>query len=403
MSEKKVLKINCNLCDTRNMQENMFEGYESVVINANLLIVNGRSKALLSKYAVQIDVNQVLEVSDSCKFSMHNGRFSIQSNVPVSEDMVLMVNGTLEIEPETEEQLKHYMKIMVNGTVQYPQSAASYLTDKLSVNGSSVCYPDKAVLLKPTAVLDKYFPLRAKKNGLYYAQSRVVIMDSQFLAEMLAQKEVKFITKKLIAPESVLTRILGLFDENVDITAVPEGCAFIKDDVTLDKALIRSQGTKLYICGNLTLDKGSAEALSAVEYLYVEGDVYLPQQLTDAFMQVNAFYEKLNVVKGRLVSERQKVCVDRNMLKASPDGVTVLDCVEVRIHPDVPAESILEKTAFWECVRIICSAEQKSAVEVVSRDTVQICTEEDLKEKAAENNDGADKNIVVIDANNYVM
>ena len=40
MFEKKNCVINCDVCDTRNMQPDVFDGFEQVVINADIVVVN---------------------------------------------------------------------------------------------------------------------------------------------------------------------------------------------------------------------------------------------------------------------------------------------------------------------------------------------------------------------------
>ena len=57
---------------------------------------------------------------------------------------------------------------------------------------------------------------------------------------------------------------------------VPEGCAFVNDDLKLDGAALRKYGPKLYINGDLTLDANSKDVLGQVEFLRVSGSVKLP-------------------------------------------------------------------------------------------------------------------------------
>ena len=43
MEKKKRYLLNCEVCDARKMHENLFDPYDEVVINADVLLVNAVS------------------------------------------------------------------------------------------------------------------------------------------------------------------------------------------------------------------------------------------------------------------------------------------------------------------------------------------------------------------------
>ena len=58
----------------------------------------------------------------------------------------------------------------------------------LSVNGTTVVYPDDAILLKNTFVVDRAFILRSKSSK-YFAQRCVVLIDTDLDVDELVRKE----------------------------------------------------------------------------------------------------------------------------------------------------------------------------------------------------------------------
>ena len=256
----KKMIINCGDCDARNVSEETLAAYESIVINAGTVLVTPESKNLLNRYAVTMNCGDVLELEKDVKLSSINGSAQIKSTDVVPVRTYLDINGSLDIGPNTEKVLQQYVGISVNGTVTYPESMGGFLSG-LSVNGSTVCYPDDAIVLKRNAVIDKVFALRAK-NKRYWSAKRMIMVDPELNAAALAAKGATFSTKEVILAQSKVEDLIGLIDETAEIIIVPDCTSVIRDDVELDDALIRKCGTKLYILGDLRIPKEAGETLA---------------------------------------------------------------------------------------------------------------------------------------------
>ena len=76
---KKNKMINAATCDARAVTEESLAGYENITINAAILIVGERSKELLNKYPVTMNVANVLEVPDGDNITVQaiNGKGEI--------------------------------------------------------------------------------------------------------------------------------------------------------------------------------------------------------------------------------------------------------------------------------------------------------------------------------------
>ena len=367
--QEKALVINCALCDATRAKAEALEGYDQVEINAATILVSEESAHVLRGDNVSLNAASVLTVPSGCRPVTHNGSYTISGeNVPETPT-ALVVNGALTIQTGAGEALKGYAAILVNGSVTCPESLSGLL-DRVQVNGSTTLYPDGAVLLKRTFVVDKVFVLRARRAD-YFVQRRVVLTDCALDVAVLAEKGVKFLTRQAIVAEPLLEAAIPLFGDEVEITVVPEGCAFVNDDLKLNGAALRKYGDKLYINGDLTLDAASADVLGQVKFLRVNGDVRLPAVLVDAFQDIDAKYDELKVCKGVLISDRIHAKIGRDALEQG-DGVSVSDCATVTLAEDITPQMIRKKLEIRDCAQVCCTPEQRDAVEQVSQDVAAI-------------------------------
>ena len=73
------------------------------------------------------------------------------------------------------------------------------------------------------------------------------------------------------------------------------------------------------------------------------------------------------------------VRISKWMLEKEPDGISISDCMTVKIDPDVPKEWILERLSITDCMKVDCDPEQEDAVTAICEDvmTVGSGTEDD--------------------------
>ena len=292
---KKNLIINSEICDARKIKEEHYAGYEQIMLNAEILLVNDHSKEVFHRLPLTENVEIILEVEEDAEFSTVNGDYEITGDMAVKKNSVLLVNGNFRIGQGTQELLKQYKMIQVNGSIRCPRSMAAFL-DNIQVNGATVMIPDDCIELKDDFEMDSYFHLRAKENGVYFANKRVKILDTKIDMEMLKKKNVHFITKSVLTREEMIPDVIGMFDENTELQVVPAGYAYVKGDAVLNEALVTKYGKTLYIDGSLTLDKNSTPWLENVEQLYVSGEVSLLSSQVEAFRSLDAEYKELVMI-----------------------------------------------------------------------------------------------------------
>ena len=381
---KKIYVVNCDICDARKVKEEDLSSYEKIIINADTILVNERAKSVLSRLPIICNTDNTLELEGEVSIVSQNGDYEINGSTAVLDNTFLSVNGSVVIKPGTEAVLSSYTAVSVNGSVLCPASLAPFLS-RFSVNGSTECYPDDCTVLDAVFTPDAWFPLRARPEAHYYVSEQLRLTDPKLDVSALAARQVRFVTPAALVPEERAAEAVALFDETVKLTVIPAGYAFIPGDAGLEEALLEKYGGRFYLDGSLTIESQNASLLSRLEKPQITGTVYLPEGLTEAFRQTGAEYGKLEIIKGTSLAGKAMLTLDNALLDASPDGISIRGCGLLRIKKEVSPERILELVRTDSCGCILCTPEQKSAMELVSRNAGLIG---DLKDKSGSESGG---------------
>ena len=370
---KKNKMINAATCDAREVTEESLAGYENITINAATLIVGERSKELLNRYPVTMNVANVLEIPDGLDVSVQsvNGKGEIGPDADGS-GVFLIANGKLHIADGSRDALKSYYRILINGKALMPKSYEGQFPN-IQVNGKTEYYPDGASILKADTQIDDLFISRAS-NTLYYSSGNLFFLDNGIDTEKMISGGFRFAAKKIVITESLIGRLVSLFDEETEIVKVPDGTHFVKGDLELKPKTIKKYGTKLCVSGDVNIF--DADALSSLEYLFADGTISVSKDLEDTFEEIENVYDKLKIVDPDLgfISERPMVKVGTAVLKQYPKGVRITECAKVTLSEDLSAEDILEKLHIEECAIVVCSKEQEEAAHMISKEvgTIQV-------------------------------
>lgn len=369
----KKLMINCATCDARNVLEENYAHYEQITINCAMVLTSPNGKAVMNKLPFTLNCANVLEVEGNVDLRTVNGRSEIKSgDVVPTEKYYMVVNGALTIGPDTQEQLRQCVGMTINGSLTCPDSVYATLNG-VKVNGSTTCYPDGAIVLKRSAVIDKLFALRAK-NSLYWSGRRMIMVDSELDADKLKSKGVTFSTKEAIVSQSHVEALIDLIDEKTEIIIVPDGTAVVQDDITLNEDVLRRYGKQLYVIGDVIVPE-EAGALDEVQYLNVRGDVKVPREhkekLLKALTEISGEI-KTAKPKGAVLEDKPFVKITKWMLEQQATGLEVSDCAIVKIAEDIPKELIVQRLHIEDCGVVKCSEEQEDAVTMICTDVGQI-------------------------------
>ena len=365
----KKLMINCATCDARNALEENYAHYEQITINCAMVLTSPNAKAVMNKLPFTLNCANVLEVEGDVDLRTINGSSEIKSgDVVPNSKYYMVVNGALTIGPDTQQQLAQCVGMTINGSLTCPESMYALLNGA-SVNGSTTCYPDGAIVLKRNAVIDKLFVLRAKSN-LYWSGRRMIMVDPELDADKLKAKGVTFSTKEAIIAQSKVESLIDMIDERAEIIIVPDGTAVVMDDITLDEATLRRYGKQLYVIGDVTVPE-NADALDELKYLNIRGDAKVPQDLKEKLVAVITEISgevKIAKPKGATLEDKPIVKITKWMLEQQPLGIDVCDCGIVKIADDIPKELIVERLHIEDCGVVKCSEDLEDTVAMICTD-----------------------------------
>lgn len=369
----KKLMINCATCDARNTLEENYAHYEQITVNCAVVLTSPNAKAVMNKLPFTLNCANVLEVEGDVDLRTVNGSSEIKGSdaIPANK-YYMLVNGSLTIGPDTQQQLAQCVGMTVNGSLTCPESIYAILNG-VSVNGSTTCYPDGAIVLKRNAVIDKLFVLRAK-NSLYWSSRRMIMVDPQLDADKLKAKGATFNTREVILSQSKVESLIDLIDEKAEIVIVPDGTAVVIDDITLNRDTLRRYGKQLYVIGDVTVPE-DADALDEIQYLNIRGDVKVPQVHKEMLLQVLSEISgevKIARPKGAILEDKPMVKITKWMLEQQPLGIDVRDCAVVKVADDIPKELIVQRLHIEDCGVIKCSDALEDAVTMICTDVGHI-------------------------------
>lgn len=371
----KDLSVNAVVLDLRKLSQETLDAYEKCSMNAAVALITPRVQGLLAEKGVRLNVTSCInEENLSVKVNALNGKVTLDDTGVPEGKVVLVVNGILTLKPETAAALEHYEKIMVNGKLYCPASLASAALSKCSVNGEVSIYPDEAVVLNGVVKLDRSFLFRAQPK-LYWTDWMFVAVDPKLDAPALAASGATFAGRKAVLTESNAKVLAPLFADDTELMILPDGTAFLDDDLELSASALRRNGDRLYVMGDVTIPEKAGELLEKIEYLHAEGTIFLPDTLEEAVDVIPELeYQELRVLHGHTLIGKPMLWLGKEMLDLYPDGVTCVDCAMVKLDKALEPDTIAKKFVFDGCAMVFCTELQQNAVSAVSKNVAQIQT-----------------------------
>lgn len=374
MKNGKKLVVNTAICDMRAATEEGLSAYSLITINSAMVLLTPEVQAMLPELPLKINCADINCVPREAECAVYNGPHTIKaSNILPKEHSLMIANGRLLVEPGTEEILRRYDSIVVNGQLICAQSVAHCMTTA-KVNGKNMVYPDDAAVMKSPLTIDRVFTLRAR-NVRYFVPGVLTALDPLTAPELLAEKGASFLAERAVVAEGLLEGMLPLLPEDCDIQVVPDGTRYLHEDLDMDELTRYRYGTKLYVDGDLNIEKEMD--LSWVEFLEVRRDVNLPASKVEAICAVARIHGEIRPqeeIIGCRIHDRGEVTISD-----LAEAVAVMDCAVVRLSPELVPGEIKEKLTIRDCGNVLCTDAQRQAVETVSEDVGEICRPEDYE------------------------
>ena len=106
------------------MKEDVYEGYQRIIINAEVLIASPRSREILNKLGAVINSEAIVDVAEDeiVESRISNGKEVISKGSKPQNKVILLANGKVTIEPGSEEVMEQYVYMLVNGPLYCPRS-----------------------------------------------------------------------------------------------------------------------------------------------------------------------------------------------------------------------------------------------------------------------------------------
>ena len=397
MKKEKKLVVNCDICDARKVNEEELKQFDHILVNADYVLVNQQSKSILNRFTIQWNIDEMVQLEDEEEIgvSYYNGSFEINGVTPCAGKRLLYVNGRLLIRPGTENVIKSFVQIYVNGTVSCPNSMSAFV-NRISVNGTIEYYPDDYKELGKEFVLDRYFPIRAEEGGKYFVK-KVEITDTAVDTALLIKKGVHFKTKEVYVLEEKLQDCIKLFDEEVQFYVIPNGYCFIKEDAVLNKEFLLKYGNRIYSRNSFIIEARSKEALQQLEGLHVNGTLYLSKEQMEELKQKDVWYKKLELIKGEVMFGKSSIIVYPETI-VGQEEISFIQCAMVQLDSKISADEILKKICFVDCALVRCSRQQRAAVESVGRRVAAIDSGEGDRIKGI-----GEEGVQIVNADLYVL
>ena len=112
------------------------------------------------------------------------------------------------------------------------------------------------------------------------------------------------------------------------------------------------------------IGKDATEVIAAMYRAVLDGEVfYLP---------------------GKPLFDKIKMTVDKNLLEAFPEGLTLVACPRVTLTDDLTPADVLEHLSLFNCGSIFCKSALESAVQAVATGSFHVITDDEEDEEVSD-------------------
>ncbi|MBE5772073.1 MAG: hypothetical protein E7336_11960 [Clostridiales bacterium] len=382
--EKKHLKISAGLVDLTDVQPEALTHYHAITVSSGVVLVTPRTRRLLAEFGAILNCGGVIDVPDGCQLNNINGGTTLTEHTQVVDNTVLLVNGHLRLAPGSQETIRKYAKIMVNGPLILPEGLQGQCSGIIQ-NGQQIVYPDGADYVEGNIQINDRFLRRIKKDAAFFTRSSAFLIEENVDVQALLDQNILIHAKTAYVSENYPDGEL-LFDSNAQIISVPAGFRVIQGNLTLDQQTEAEYGKKLFVVGKCRVEMAAKNALESLEKIIVAGEAQVDEDLMDLWQARCVKADKVTRINQarKIKGMDSDVIISKEMLALCPRGLEIIDCKNVIILPDVEAAFLSEKILKMRGVSLcVCTQEQQSVLQLVC-EFVDFAREKPEKKKAAE-------------------
>ena len=274
-----MLVINADIGCLLKDSENIFDSGKMITLNCGTYIASGEMNAKLTAAGAVINSDRSLIRDIESPIVQLKGRTDVGRGgnyagqfVVASGDVVLLEDG--------KNAFREADQAAVSGTLYYPES--SDINAFAKVIGNKTAYPDGARVFLGNQSMEAIERVVSEKEALVWVSGEVKALEEKSLA-YARENGIRVICKTLFFREGLKT--YGDIFEAGERVLIP-------DDYEMTGSLELTEGTaalygpKIYVKGELVLEKQSAGCLAELESIIVRGRARLPAYAVKAFRAV---------------------------------------------------------------------------------------------------------------------
>lgn len=370
MDQKTIIK-NVNILDMRKTAKETLDKI-GFIKNANVILVSPETAGYLTGIPAK-NINTVAEIPADAEIQTCMSHVTINASYlsSVPSPRFLLVMGKAVVEPDAAPELieTKLEGMVIMGKLICPEAVAGLLQSKAKLlMGSTTTYPEDAVLIANSLVLDDAFLNTLEDRSKLVVTGSLRVVDD-VTSELIEQK-----VQALHAHGSILCRqeyalaIKAKLVGSRSITVIPTGHRLVEGALTLDELTLQTlENEQLFCMGDVIINSEvDSRALDrALSKLGTLGVILCPIALKDVLKtKCDMLDNRVVLYEGTLwyVGDDRQLLPDQfNYI----DGLmTIVVRADLKISSDVSPETIMERIhKIHNLGDIICRPEHVPAIE----------------------------------------
>lgn len=304
----KKININCGDAIMLSNKKDFFEGYEKGMINAGDILISSKLHAELNKMNFSINAGDIITIDVEGDVVQLEENSYLNENMSFNNNFIVST-GNLIIEPSFKS-LQNITGIYTSGTIYRPES----------INVSSFCriyskdtktYPDNYKVKLGDINLDEGLASLSKNS---YFTGCITVFDEDCLKK-LSDKNIKLKGNELFSTEELSEKYSDII-QCEKYTLLKEKHEIIQEDITLDDTTSAIYGDKIFVKGDLKLNKKDSECLKEFTSIIVKGRAKIPFECIKYFKQIGKA-DEIFLFKGELLDIDGKEIISKEMLESA--------------------------------------------------------------------------------------
>ena len=280
MKDENGLNINCGEAFILSDKEGFLDKFEGISINCGTLFASSKAYAkLMAKNAsINSGSSTIREISGEI--------IQLEAGATITEDMdftdkFIISTGNAIVKNNGGKALAKAEGAHFNGKLFYPEELGSAFL--ANITGGKKPYPQDAHLVLGNKKIDELlFSIPVDKTHIW-VHGEITALDEAPLIKA-REKGLRYACGSLFTTESFDEKYGNLFTAEKR-TLVPDGFD-VAPDLSLTAGEVALYGPRIYVRGDLTLEKKNEDCLGSVESIIVKGKATIPASSAKAFRAV---------------------------------------------------------------------------------------------------------------------